>query len=355
MTKPILLIISLGELGTALLETAARAGLFETIFVASRSLVKAQERANNAAIGAGLEGFFPNIQAVELDIHSEASIRTLRHMNPDYIFTAPSLMPWWKLDEGASDLPFASFTALHLALMVKCRDIIEQADIRAFWIGASFPDVINAVLNCDGFGPDCGIGNIQEPIPKIQSAVAKRIDCQPKDVQIRMVSQHAFEYYVLNAAQSDILPPYLLKATVDGRDVTEVAEDVLRESYPFPYDLHFNRVTASAGLAALRALTGQTPSSIHLPGIGKLIGGYPVLASREGIEIDLPSDWTMEQAINTNEASLIWDGIEAVEADGTIVFSENTRKQFYALLGKHIDTLHVSNADQQAQSLLAAL
>lgn len=355
MTKPTLLIISLGELGTALLESVARADLFDTIFVASRSLNKAQERANNAAIGAGIEGYFPNIKAVELDINSEASAKTLRKINPDYIFTAPSLMPWWKLGDSVSDLPFASFTALHLSLMVKCRDLIERADTGAFWIGASFPDVINAALNRDGFGPDCGIGNIQEPIPKIQSAIAKRIECPPQDVQIRMVSQHAFEYYVLNDAQSETLPPYLLKATVDGRDVTDIAEDVLRDPFPFPYDLHFNRVTASAGLSALKALTSASPTLIHLPGIGKLIGGYPVKASRTGIEIDLPQDWSMQQAIAVNEASMVWDGIENVEADGTIVFTKETQKGLFNLLGKQTENLSISNATEQAKALLSAL
>lgn len=355
MAKPTLLIISLGELGTALLEAVARTDVFDTILVASRSLVKAQQRANNAAIGAGIEGYFPKIKAVELDVDSAASVTTLRQMAPDYIFTAPSLMPWWKLDGNASRLPFASFTALHLSLMVKFRDLIERADIGAFWIGASFPDVINAVLNRDGFGPDCGIGNIQEPIPKIQSAVAQRLNCHLQEVQIRMVAQHAFEYYVLNDVPDDNLPPYLLKATAQGRDVTDIAEEVLRAPFPFPYDLHFNRVTASAGLSALRALTSSAPSSIHLPGIGKLVGGYPVKASRAGVEIDLPKDWPMSRAIAVNEASLVWDGIETVEADGTILFTEETQQGLFNLLGMQSDTLSISNAAEQARALLSAL
>ncbi len=355
MAKPTLLIVSLGELGTALLEAVARSGIFDTIIVASRNLTKAQERANNAMIGAGIEGFFPKIDAIELDVNSDSAVKTLRQIGPDYIFTAPSLMPWWKLDDAVSHLPFASFTALHLSLMAKFRDLIERADTGAFWIGASFPDVINAVLNRDGFGPDCGIGNIQEPIPKIQAAVAQQVKCLPQDVQIRMVSQHAFEYFVLNVHQAKTLPPYLLKATVNGRDVTDIAEDVLGDPFPFPYDLHFNRVTASAGLAALRALTSVTPSSIHLPGIGKLIGGYPVKAGRSGVSIDLPPDWSMQQAIAVNEASLVWDGIETVEADGTIVLTKETQEGLFNLLGKHVDTISISNAAQQAKALLSAL
>lgn len=355
MSKPTLLIISLGELGTNMLEAVSRTDLFETVFVASRSLVKAQERANNAAIGAGLESHFPDLRAIELDINSSDAALKIRHLNPNYIFTAPSLMPWWKLDDKASALPFASFTALHLSLMATFRDVIDKSGTDAFWIGASFPDVINAVLNRDGFGPDCGIGNIQEPIPKIQAAVAARLKCPPQDVDIRMVSQHAFEYYVLNNECPKTLPPYLLKATVGERDVTEIAEGVLRNSYPFPYDLHFNRVTASAGLAALRALVSPSRSAIHLPGIGKLIGGYPVQASRSGIEIDLPAAWTMEQAVAVNEASLSWDGIDTVEPDGTILFSKDTKEALYSFTGAITDKLSISTATSQAKMLLKAL
>ncbi|WP_073257068.1 hypothetical protein [Shimia gijangensis] len=355
MSKPTLLIISLGELGTNILEAVARTDLFEPVFVGSRSLVKAEERVNNAAIGAGIEGHFPDLRAIQLDINAHDAPLKLRQLKPDYIFSAPSLMPWWKLDERASALPFASFTALHLSLMAKFRDVIEKADTGALWIGASFPDVINAVLNRNGFGPDCGIGNIQEPIPKIQAAVAARLKCLPQNVDIRMISQHAFEYYVLNEKRTETLPPYLLQATALGRDVTDIAEDVLRARFPFPYDLHFNRVTASAGLAALRALLNPTPSAIHLPGIGKLIGGYPVQASRSGIAIDLPPDWSMDQAISVNEASLAWDGIETVETDGTIHFTMETREALFSLVGKSIDILSVSDADEQAKKLLNAL
>jgi len=355
VSKPTLLIVSLGELGTNLLEAVARAGLFDRIVVGSRSLSKAQERANNAIIGAGIEGVFPTIDAIELDVDDPKAVQTLRQINPDYIFTAPSLLPWWKLDASKSPLPFASYTALHLSLMAKFRDLIFEADINTLWIGASFPDVINAVLNRTGFGPDCGIGNVQEPIPKIQIAVARRLSCAPQDVQIHLVAQHAFEYFALNDGAEDAWPPYLLKATARGQDVTDIAQDVLTQPFPFPYDLHFNRVTASAGLVALKALTAANPTSLHLPGIGKLIGGYPVLASQAGIDLDLPDEWSLSQAVAVNEASLKWDGIETVEADGTIIFTRETREGLFNLLGRQVDTLSIIDAHDQANDLLKAL
>ena len=345
----------MGELATHLLEAVARSDIFDTIVVASRDLKKAKKRANNAVLGAGIEGFFPRIIAEKLDVHSNDFSTKLREMKPDFIFSAPSLLPWWKLAPDGIDMPFAAYTALHLSLMQKFRNRIAESGVNSIWIGASFPDVINAMLNRTGFGPDFGIGNVQEPIAKIQIGVSRALNCLPNNVEVKLVAQHAFEYFVLNDREPDKLPPYLLKATVSDKDVTTIAEDVLREVFPFPYDLHFNRVTASSGLVALHALTGETERSIHLPGIGTLIGGYPVRAGNSCITIDLPNEWSLEQAIAVNEASLKWDGIDEVSQDGTIVFTVETQKALRKLLGKNIETLSTETAQDQANELLHAL
>ena len=355
MNKPTLLFISMGELATHLLEAVARTDIFDTIVVSSRDLEKARKRANNAVLGAGIEGFFPRIIAEKLDVHSNDFSTRLREIKPDFIFSAPSLLPWWKLAPDGINVPFAGYTALHLSLMQKFRNRIAQSGVNSIWIGASFPDVINAMLNRTGFGPDYGIGNVQEPIAKIQMGVGRVLNCAPNDVDVKLVAQHAFEYFVLNDQKPDKLPPYLLKAALAGKDVTQIAEGVLREAFPFPYDLHFNRVTASSGLVALHALTGETERSIHLPGIGALVGGYPVRASKSGITIDLPDEWSLEQAIAVNEASLKWDGIDEMAQDGTIVFTAETQQALRKLLGKNIETLSTDTAQEQANDLLNAL
>ena len=355
MNKPTLLFISMGELATHLLEAVARTDIFDTIVVASRDLEKARKRANNAVLGAGIEGFFPRIIAEKLDVHSNDFSTRLREIKPDFIFSAPSLLPWWKLAPDGINMPFAGYTALHLSLMQKFRNRIAQSGVNSIWIGASFPDVINAMLNRTGFGPDYGIGNVQEPIAKIQMGVGRVLNCAPNDVDVKLVAQHAFEYFVLNDQKPDKLPPYLLKAALAGKDVTQIAEGVLREAFPFPYDLHFNRVTASSGLVALHAITGETERSIHLPGIGALVGGYPVRASKSGITIDLPDEWSLEQAILVNEASLKWDGVDEMAQDGTIVFTAETQQALRKLLGKNIETLSTDTAQEQANDLLNAL
>ena len=141
MNKPTLLFISMGELATHLLEAVARTEIFGTIVVASRNLEKAKKRTNNAVLGAGIEGFFPRIIAEKLDIHSNDFSTRLREIKPDFIFSAPSLLPWWKLAPDGINMPFAGYTALHLSLMQKFRNRISESSVKSIWIGASFPDV----------------------------------------------------------------------------------------------------------------------------------------------------------------------------------------------------------------------
>ena len=92
-----------------------------------------------------------------------------------------------------------------------------------------------------------------------------------------------------------------------------------------------------------------------MPGIGALVGGYPVRVSKSGIKIDLPDEWSLEQAITVNEASLKWDGIDEMAQDGTIVFTVETQKALHKLLGKKIETLSTETAQDQANDLLHAL
>jgi len=77
--------------------------------------------------------------------------------------------------------------------------------------------------------------------------------------------------------------------------------------------------------------------------------------SKSGIKIDLPDEWSLEQAIAVNEASLKWDGIDEVTEDGTIVFTVETQKALRELLGKNIETLSTETAQDQANDLLYVL
>ena len=357
-----LLIVSLGELGANVLEAVGRSGLFDRIVVASRSADKALGRINNALIGCGIDGFFPRFEAIGFDFNYPASSATLRSLAPDVIFCAPTLCPWWKvggLDGGranaAANVPFGGYVSLQLAPMAMFRARLAEAGISPVWIAASFPDVINPSLARSGLAPTCGIGNVREPIAKIQASIGRSLAVAPTRVDVRLVAQHAFEYGVFQANPPHELPPYLLEVIVDGKDCTELGHAALREPFPFPYDLHFNRITASAAIDGMRALVASEPVRTHLPGIRDLVGGYPVIVENGQIRLDLALGWSEAEAIATNESSLRWDGVEVIEADGTIVFTSETIEALRALTGATIESAHPDTAAAQAQKILQFL
>ena len=356
MNEPTLLILSVGELGTNVLEAAARSGLFGRIVIAGRDGAKAGARANSTMIGAGLERHYPVIEGMELDINSNTFVPRIRSIAPDIVFTTASLMPWWRLEKSSAPrLPFGGYLSLHLSVMSTFRDRLAEADLNGIWIGASYPDVVNPILHRTGFGPLCGIGNVQEPIPKIVAGLSRRLSLPPDQIRVKLVAQHAFEYAVLSDEVTKDLPPHLLHVEAGGRDVTEQARQILLEPFPFTYDLFFNRITASAAIEAFRAILSPKPAAVHLPGVNGLIGGYPVVVHGGCARLDLHSDWTEAQAIDTNCRSLCHDGIEAIDPDGTVHFTETTQKAFAALLGRSVARLEIRGAAQQANDILNAL
>ena len=168
MSRPSLLLISMGELATHLLEAVARTDVFDTIVVASRDLEKAKKRTNNAVLGAGIEGFFPRIVAEKLDVHSNDFSTRLREIKPDFIFSAPSLLPWWKLAPDGIDIP------LQPCIYHLCRNLeteLHNLVSTPFGLEHLFQ------IKNDG-GPDYGIGNVQEPIAKIQIGIGQELNCK---------------------------------------------------------------------------------------------------------------------------------------------------------------------------------
>jgi hypothetical protein len=85
------------------------------------------------------------------------------------------------------------------------------------------------------------------------------------------------------------------------------------------------------------------------------VGGYPVRASQAGIIFNLPDEWSMQQAIAINKASLPWDGRESMTEDGTIFFTEETQQALFKYLGKPVEKLSAETAQEQATDLLRAL
>jgi len=359
-----LLLIALGQLSGHILEAAARSDVFREIVVAGRNPPKGIARTNLTRIGAGVEGRFPSVAFRELDVNKLAAADEIRRIAPDVALAAPSMMPWWKLErlsgkrgDAARRVPFAGWLACHLAPMLAVRRAWAESGLDAPWIGASYPDVVNAILHRTGPGPACGVGNVDEIVPKIRIAAAEAAGVDPGTVDVWLVAQHALEYFAYreDGFAAEEAPPFLLKVTAGGRDLTEIGRTALMRPYPISYGLEFNSLTASSAKRLLAAFADHGEVRMHAPAPGGLVGGYPVKIARGTVEVDLPQEWSSGQAEACNLAALPWDGIESVEADGSVVFTAETAQGLYALLGRAVHGLRPQDAPALAEALVAAV
>jgi hypothetical protein len=357
-----LLLIGLGDLGAVTLELLAREPSIGSILVGSRNTDHGQARCNLARIGAMAQGYTPDIQFLELDLeHSEATSRLIQKRNPKIILCTASMMTWWlpalfpdDQQELLKRAGFGAWLPIHLTLPMKLMVALDRIDYQGFTLIAPFPDVVNPILNAIGMPPAAGIGNLDEIVPKIRYLGAQKMEVDPDTLRITLVAHHALEGWVFGKAEGDP-PPYYLRVEHQGVDVTEAieGEDLLFATYPITGGPAWNYLSGGSVVRLIKALLSGQESRLHVPGPDGLPGGYPVQVSGAGIRLDLPADLSLDNAIAINERSHPYDGIEAIEADGTVVFSETTTSILSKLIGFSVKRMKAAESEAYANELLA--
>ncbi len=100
------------------------------------------------------------------------------------------------------------------------------------------------------------------------------------------------------------------------------------------------------------ALFSDEEELVHVPGPYGLPGGYPVLVSRAGIRLAETPGLSQGQAVQINEASHRWDGIERIERDGTVVFRAESAEVLRTELGFENPVLHPDECEPRALELM---
>jgi hypothetical protein len=388
MPKPKVMIVGLGSLGSVLLELLARDDTIGDIVVAGRDVARGETRCNLARVGALAQGVPAAIRFVALDLDdASAAAETFRFHSPDLIVSTASMQTWWlsgllppAARAALGRAPFGAWLPVHLALAIKFMRAVREAGLRCHTLVASFPDVVNVVLGRLGLAPTCGLGNLDEIVPKLRYLAAERLGVSPRAIRVLLVAHHALEPFVFQSggfapwlagasarrrppasAEASTWvtdrtpPPYWLRIEADGEDVTERVDGpaLLFRAYPLPPGPAWHFLTASSASRLIRALAGDAGGLLHVPAPNGLPGGYPVAASRLGVRpVDLPG-LSLEEAIQINERSQATDGIERIEPDGAVEFTAAVRDALRETLGYNGGRLQPSQSDECARELIA--
>lgn len=366
MERTRILILGSGVLGGDVLDFLTQSGRPYEIFVGARDEKKASLRVNLARYTALNLGFEPSIEVVPVDVMNvDATSEQIAALQPDLIFNATTLHSWWVITQ----LPQAAYqridrarggvwTPMHVVLIRRLMQAVRQADSRATVVNSSYPDVVNAALAAEGLAPAVGIGNIANAVPGIRLAAAHLLQAEPASVDVRFFAHHYMSYRMPSTGSSDGAP-YHLSIFHEG---VEVPSDKLNHEEVFASvagrfrrvkGLAGQSVTASSATAMLRAIADRVDRVVHAPGPLGLVGGYPVRVTPDGLSIDLPTGLTLDQAVEVNRQCQKYDGIESVDADGTVRFTDESVGVMRDEMGYDCEAMPLADCEAWADELAA--
>lgn len=364
--KPKLMLIGLGGLGSTTLEFLAREPSLGQIVACGRNERQGTARCNLARLGATAQGFVPDLRFLRMDLNDPGRVAEIVSREAPYlILSTASRQTWWLPHLptlGAGGLGRARFGVwlpIHLTLTLKLMQALRDADYRGIALTAPFPDVVNCVLGRLGLAPTCGVGNLDEIVPKVRLLAARLLGAAVDNVEIRLVAHHALQQVVFRAVSEPApspaeVPPYFLRVYLHGEDVTETvtAAELLLAPYPLPSGPAWSFLTAGSTVRLVRALLSDRETLLHAPAPHGLPGGYPVVVYRGSVECAPIEGLTATEAIGINERSHRFDGIERIEPDGTVAFCQEDVELMRRTLGYDCDRLPPAEAEPRAQELI---
>jgi len=362
MSDNTIMIIGLGDLGGIVLEMLAREDDALRIIVGSRNADRTLARCNLARVGAIAQGRQPEIIFERVDLNEPATVAAaVQRHDPKLVLTTATMHTWWLTDllppESAAPIKAAGFGTwlpVHLAPTRRLMQALKEIDYEGFTLTAPFPDVVNPILHRLGLTPTCGVGNVDEIVPKIRHLAARKLGAPLDAIRVSLVAHHALVSAAYRGA-TDRIPPHHLRIFHDDEDVTQRvdAEALAVSKYPFPPGRSSHFLTAGCIVRLIRAFFAEEEIALHAPAPGGLPGGYPVLVNREGIRPAPIPDLTLKEAIAINERSHIFDGIERIEDDGTVIFAPRSVQLMRDALGYECDRLPPEEAEARAHELIA--
>ena len=351
-------VVGAGDMGMRLAEGLLAQGRLDGLTLAGVGVSRLRDRV------AMLDAAWPcRVDAVDLDGRdSAAAARLLRAVRPDLVVQCASLFgPWAVIGSAHPVIRHLSAAGIGVQLpnqlpaltgvMRAARDVGLDCPVA----NLSAPDATHPVLAAQGLAPTVGLGNVSMQLLRARSAWRARREAAGEDVGdpplVRAIGHHHQVYGAMRASFPDD-PGEAVRIHL-GEDGAR-DDRLAYEGHSFAPGPIYNVMTAASALPVLSALLPDgddirfsAPAPFGLP------GGYPLRLGPGGaIALDLPPGVTRDEAVAFNAAMGRLDGVEAVEADGTVRFTEAARRHVARVDPRLAEPLAPADVDARAELLV---
>lgn len=342
-------VIGLGDLGTRVLDVLARSPRIERLVGSGRDADRGGARAAQCRLVAALQGGPRRVEFVRNDVSDVAATAALlRSLEPDVIVTAASRHTWWR--RAVADVPYGAWLPLQLTLVRELVRARNESAVAAPIVCLPFPDNVGPALAPIGLAPEIGAGNVTETASKLELLAGE-------DSEVRLVMHHAAQRYAfpdfaaLGGGEPDE-PPWNAEVRVAGRALSqEHVRELFHAEWRLPWGRDSHDLTAAATAHVVEALLSDEPVRTHAPAPAGRPGGYPLRVGAGRIALDLPANLGEDDAVAINMRAARWDGLDHVEADGTLVFTEAVAEATERWLGIRVERVAPSDTDAVADEL----
>jgi hypothetical protein len=316
-------IVGLGDLGCRIASGLASARYVDELLLIGRNRSRGRHLQQTLCESAG------RVQArfIEADAQSVPSLAAIFvRERPSLIVQSAALLSPWALHERGDplsqsllDAGFAIQLPLQLSILRAVMQAVRDSGLPTKVVNCSYPDLTHAALSSEYLEPFIGIGNAG----MFHEIAETRAQQMAGNRPIRVIAHHS---------QVPLLcrTPDERHGRVEPRvflgDEEVGYEQVFAGSPPLPKSRELNALSSVHAVKVIAALAGRSPPlRTSAPGPHGRPGGWPVQVAYESVELDLPAGVSVDSVATFNEAAARADGVERIEPDGTVHFTERAR------------------------------
>jgi hypothetical protein len=312
------------------------------------------------------------MEFVKLDVKDlDATSETIREIKPDLIVNTmmepalPSiLMLPEKTRKTVTNAGFSWWLPLHFTLIYKLMKAIKKSGVSTCVVNYAYPDCVNPVLAKAGLAVATGAGNVQTFAAAARLIVSEKLNVPIREVEIYALQHHYVGAHYLVFGEFGNVPLYM-KIFMRDKDVTDkfnlkkLLSEAIETSFrgdkiwAFPNTGRIFQF-ASTLVKVTTSILSDTKEIINVPGPIGLPGGWPV---RMGVtpEVALPDGLDMKDAIGIMEEQQKAEGIERIENDGTVVFTDEMVTTMRGTFNYDHEKMRPEESEEMSKELVNAI
>lgn len=360
-----IMVFGTGVIGARALFELAQSATPRHLHLFGRDPGRVLETANLAQFSALQRGLKPVITRHVGDVDDiDRTAETIASVAPDVTFLALSRQPYWVVGTLPSEAKrrlaraeFGPWLPMHVAPVANVMRAVVASDVNTMVVNAAYPDAVGPTLAGAGLAPSVGIGNVANNVPALRILIAEQYACLPYDVTVRVIAHHYVTSHMRHGNTAG--GPVGFNVTVGGRDVSaetpigpllaRIATDHRRPGG----SAGTGAMTVASALSIIEPLADGTFARAHAPAPHGMVGGYPVVVNDGKIHLDLPDTLSVDEALRINSDGQRYDGIEEINGDGIVMFTDEASSIMRKELGYDCTKMHWTEAHDRSVELRA--